>query len=720
MLLSWRVCKDRNERGTLYLSLKLLSIRQKRDFMRFVVLPIGFLLLAAPLWAADAAYSVNRGIHFYEQGDYAAALIAFDNAEKIAPNDLRISYNQACALLAEGRTDEAVEKFRKTAFAPNRELVYDSLLNLGGIAADHASEFLDDPPEKTLSENRRKALAELKTAEKEFADAILVLPDRTEAKENLEAIRAWKIALEELWKKQNRQERIETFTSMEMLDYIERRQRAIRDRVAVEQKLVDSPKKFQILYLCAKSQTELVPEINVFWKKIQADYAHGSRLVPPSEDRDGNDKFSLEKTNRLIEEFSQHVAKSTSELKAYNGDSSFRFQAAALEMLDAIHNDFRNYEQLVQVAAEEQGGLFMIATKSDCDTNELLWKQRFVYRWVQLFLKDAKRETAKKKGTPTETPLLAMNVDDMFLELEIAPEELVFLSQQTALASESELERLFKEVFTELEENRSDNFTASMRQIRDILRKILEPLDEKSKMLPDSEIRSSRRTESGSDSFGDFENEDRQDEDETLSTGSGRNSKSGRGAREQADNSSNSSEETKSEKSDGNSEESPENSGEMGKEGRGEGKEGGSKENEKEGGNHRMKQADQANATQKLIDSFAENMTGSQQGKDKQGKEISSNQTSRGGSEPNDGSAKSNKSTSQKSQHPQTANHDSNGWEKLTPEQLELMQRQKQENQEQAKVLIRVVKRRQQEAEKFRNQIRQLFEPAKERERKDW
>ena len=651
---------------------------------------------------------VNRGIHFYEQGDYAAALTAFEEAEKLAPNDLRISYNQACALLAEGRADEAVEKFRKTAFAPQRELVYDSLLNLGSIAADHAIAFLEDPPEKTLADNRKKAFAELKTAEKEFADAILVLPNRPEAKENLEAIRAWKIAWEELWKKQDQQVRTETYTALETLNYIQRRQKAIRDRVIAEEKLADSPKKFQTLYLCAKSQMELVPEINVFLKKIQADYAHGSRMMPPSEDREGNDQFSLEKTRRLVEEFLHHAAKSATELKTYNGDSSLRFQAAALEMLDAIHNDFRSYEQLVQIAAEEQGNLSAIATGPNCDVNELLWKQRFVYRWTQLFLKDAKREIAKKDSTPAETPSSPTDPDDMFQELEITPEELVLLSQRTAITSEPELERLFKAVFAELEENRLEDSTADIKQIRDILRSIYEPLDEKSKMSPNAENRSSRGNGNGSDPFGDLSSDGEQGEgDSTSSTGSGGNSKSGRGAGQKSD--------KPSEEANGKPGESSENSSE--KEGKGEGKEGenGSAKSEKEGGTDRSKQTNQATAMDKLIESFTENVTGSKQDPGKK-----SDQASQGGSEPNGGSAKSDNTAAQKSQHPQTADHDPGGWEKLSPEQLELLQRQKQENQEQAKVLIRGVKRRQQEAEKFRNQIRQLFEPAKERERKDW
>jgi len=679
------------------LAADLLSIRQS-DYMRFVVLPISFLLFATPLWAADAAYSVNRGIHFYEQGDYAAALTAFEDAEKLAPNDLRISYNQACVLLAEGRTDEAVEKFRRTAFASQRELVYDSLLNLGGIAADHAIAFLDDPPEKTLSDNRKKALAEFKTAEKEFADAILVLPNRTEAKENLEAIRTWKIALEELWKKQDQKERTETFTALETLNYIQRRQKAIRDRVVIEEKLADSPKKFQTLYLCAKSQTELVPEINVFWKKIQADYAHGSRMIPPSEDREGNDQFSLAKTSRLVEEFLHHAAKSAAELKTYNGDSSLRFQAAASEMLDAIHNDFRNYEQLVQIAAEEQGNLSATAASPNCDASELLWKQRFVYRWTQLFLNDAKREIAKKTSTPAEIPSPTPNTDDMFQELEVAPEELVLLSQQTALASEPELERLFKAVFAELEENRLENSAADMKQIRDILRNIYEPLDEKSKMSPGSENRSSRKGGNGSDSFDELASEGEQGNNENTSpTGSGGNSKSGRGPGQKSD-------------------ESPENNDAKGEKGEGKEEENASAEGEKEGGTNRSKQASQTSTMDKLIDSFTDNISGS-----KQDTGTKSDQKSQNGSGPNGGSAKSDtKSTDQKSQRSQTADHDPSGWEKLSPEQLELLQRQKQENQEQAKVLIRVVKRRQQDAEKFRNQIRQLFEPAKERERKDW
>jgi len=630
-----------------------------------LLLPL-FAICFLPPAVSSAAYSVNQGLRFYAQSDYDAALFAFEEAEKQTPNDFRITYNQACTYLAAGRTEEAIEKFRRTAFAPDRNLIYESLVSLGNIAVDQAASHLSDPPENTTLGNRRRFLAALLVAEKECVDAIDILPNRIQAKENLETIRLWKNTLDALWKQNDQKIRAETLTTGELLSRIEQLQQAIYRRIATEMKLPVSPRKFQTLYLAANEQSDLISEIGLFGEKFQAKYSSSDRPRLPSDDREGKDRFSLLQTLLWVDELTKHIADSARKLKSYDGKSALRFQAAALEMLDAIENDLRDYPQLVRLAVTRQTGLVSEADKPDCDINEILWKQRLIYRGVQLFLKDAHREIASMP-IPDEDDLTGNS-----------PEGLLRESQQVAIALCPELERLIKEIFTDLEADQLDTVPPNLRQVRDLLRKILEPLDEIPQASRFSGNTGSQNSTSETDFFGEMEKSDSEEEDSATgdSTERGKSTES---------NSENTAGSQPSESTDGVSEGETDSS---------------------------------QQSLEELVDSFTENLSEGEE-KSTPDSNRTNSQKSQGGADAAGGTAKSESPVDSKQPIPrrqQIADYDPNNRQSLTPEEEKLLQTV----QEQANVLIRMVKRRQQDAENFRNQIRQLFEPSKEREPKDW
>jgi len=637
-------------------------------------------LCCLPSAVYSANYSVNQGLRFYEQGNYDAALVAFEEAEKQAPNDFRITYNQACTYLAAGRTAEAIEKFRRTAFAPDRNLVYESLLSLGNIAVDQAESYLAKPPENTTPGHRRNFHAELLVAEREFVDAIDILPGRTQAKENLESIRQWKSTLDTLWKQNDQKKRAETLTAAEHLSRIEQSQQTVYRKTAAETLVADSPKKFQSLYLIAKEQGDLIQEIELLWEKFQAEYSLPDRPRLPSDDREGNDHFSLEKTEIWFEDLTRHIANSTNRLESYDGRSAKQFQVAALEMLDTLQNGLRDYSQLVRLAAMRQSNLVVEADKPDCDFTEILWKQRLVYHNVLLFLKDAYRETSL---SVLPTPI--SDEDDLFRETGNSPEELLRQSQQTALAVSSELEYLFNEIFVDLEDDRLGDAPLNLRRVRELLRKIVEPLDEIPKSSPFSGNTGSRNSASEEDFFGESE----EDDTEEKESESGDSSQSKTSEKPSSD----------SKESQGGEADSDNRSGKSG------------------GGQESLDE---------LVDSFKENLASS--GEEQNSASASNRATSQrssggengnGNAEPTGGSAKSESQVDSRQsfpRRPQVADYNPYNRNNLTPEEAEILRTA----QEQANVLIRTVKRRQQDAEKFRNQIRQLFETPKEREPKDW
>ena len=654
-----------------------------------------FISILSPfLFAANVGYSVNQGLRFYQQGDYDAALVAFEEAEKLAPNDFRITYNQACTYLAAGRTDDAMEKFRRTAFAADRKLVYDSLLSLGNIAVDRAKSYLSELPEETPPGNRRKFLTELLVAEKEFSDAIDVLPRRTQAKENLEAVRMWKISLDAHWIQNDQKIRAESLSAGEYLGRIEQLQQTIYRKTVAETQLADSPKKFQSLYLFAREQGDLIPAIAIFGKKFQEEYSISNRPRLPSDDREGKDQFSLDETSRRMEELVRHITHSADALESYDGKSALQFQSAALEMLDAIHNDFRDYPQLVRLAAMRQGNLVTEADRQDDDVRDLLWKQRLIYYSVQLFLKDAHRET-----TSRPLPIAVSDENDLFRETGNSPEQLLRQSQQTAIAAGPELEQRFKTIFAGWDAVPPDDTVPldivkqNLRQVRDLLRRILEPLDEIPKSSPLAGNFGSQNSTSESDFFGDSESEDSRDDDSEK--------------REQA---------SKSESKNGTSPSSKPSESQDG-----DPFEGNSSDGETNSEKRSGKSASGKESLEDFGESFSENRVKDEQksasGPDKA--TLSKSEKGEGKVEPTGGSAKSGSQVDSKQsipRKPQIADYDPDDRTTLTQEEANMIQAA----QEQANVLIRTVKRRQQDAEKFRNQIRQLFEPVKEREPKDW
>ena len=84
----------------------------------------GCLLVSAmPASAAsrEVARHVAQGIREHQAGRFDAAAKAFADAEKILPDDPRVAFNRACALSANGQTEEAEELFQRAVLAPDLE-----------------------------------------------------------------------------------------------------------------------------------------------------------------------------------------------------------------------------------------------------------------------------------------------------------------------------------------------------------------------------------------------------------------------------------------------------------------------------------------------------------------------------------------------------------------------------------------------------------------------
>ena len=440
------------------------------------------LVFSSCAFAADSSYYVNQGISFFEIKDYDAALVAFEEAEKISPGNLRITFNQACALWGSKKTDEAIEKFRKTAFAKDRNLAADSLYNIANIYVGRAVSYLAEPPENTPQTQRERSFAELEIAEKEFADCLLVDSTRTDARKSLESVRAWKSHIANVWANHDRNIKWNENSFAEYLTLLEKEQWTLRKQLQDELKEPNSPKKYQTFFLASKIQSRFADESSDLRKKIETTPLEN--LFPKSSKytTSGNMEKIVREMIPQTEKFAQNASDSSVKLGEYSVDSALKSQGKAIEALDCIQTMRKNYEMQVRDAADLQETLVLQSRQTELDVPEHVWRQRFVERLAAAFLEKAKNEAEKIEADVLRNQKaddVVESDDDMFREIEKSDDELLLDSMKIALTLGPEIMELLRDIPLLYAENNLEDAGQIQEKVRVKLNRILEPLEEK-------------------------------------------------------------------------------------------------------------------------------------------------------------------------------------------------------------------------------------------------
>ena len=177
----------------------------------------------------------------------------------IAAEEPRTLFNHGAELAASGKLDEATEVLRQVAVVRNETIAAKALSLLGQIAASSAREHLADNPEETSPEDRQKIVEHLQSAERSFAESLLVQPN-DEVRQYLETLRAWRHNMTNVWEEYDREQR----------RYAELQER-IRTLADWEEKLTgkvrplleepNSPRKFQTEFEAGREQKKLAEEL---------------------------------------------------------------------------------------------------------------------------------------------------------------------------------------------------------------------------------------------------------------------------------------------------------------------------------------------------------------------------------------------------------------------------------------------------------------------------
>lgn len=116
---------------------------------------------------ANVSGLINKGNKFYKEGKYDSALIYYNEAHMISPENPITNYNKGSALYKLGKYDEAIECFKKSIESKKKNIKSRGFYNLG---------------------NSFFKKGDIENALKSYINALKLNPKDIDAKKNIELI----------------------------------------------------------------------------------------------------------------------------------------------------------------------------------------------------------------------------------------------------------------------------------------------------------------------------------------------------------------------------------------------------------------------------------------------------------------------------------------------------------------------------------------------------
>lgn len=304
-----------------------------------------------------AAYEhVDRGIEKYQTGDFVAAEQAFAAASSVVPEDSRPIFDQACALAAQGKLDEAETLYERAKLARDPKLRASSLYNLGCLAADRAKAKFGERPEEAAPEVRAEGLKSIEQAVARYRDCLSIDPDHSDARHNLELLRLWVKHMQEVWKQRDRDKRRQEMGLLEFLEMIQSEQKQLRRQSRELSTVEDSPRRRQASSQLGLLQRELSEEILPLQQKIR-DSAQppASAGQPPQQSPEA--EAALAAIIKVTEQTKSAMARASVDLIANNLADVEESQRQSLDELQKVYQAVAPLEHLLQKAIQLEKGL---------------------------------------------------------------------------------------------------------------------------------------------------------------------------------------------------------------------------------------------------------------------------------------------------------------------------------------------------------------------------
>jgi hypothetical protein len=391
------------------------------------------LLGGCPLVYADANAAANKareGIAEFQKRDFKAALKDFEEAESIAPDDLRLVFDRGCAYSAQGEAEKAIEQFQKSAAAADKKLAALSNYNMGCLAVARAKTKFGEKPEDAEGEVRAQGLEMIAAAGRHFRDALNLDSQDEEARYNLETLRTWSAYIQKAWKDRDRQRRREKLNLLDYLQFLETEQRGLRAKVKELQSIAqDSPRKRQSIREVENAQRELAEEIGPLKQKIEQLTAGQGRGPGAEAALPADARKAVELLKTIADGIGNSMQAVAERLAENSLPESLEPQTNAIENIDQIFSAVAPYVNLVQKGISRQEELIGLSNSSARpseegikttsprptnlqsvpgegpgvrakDRTDAAWNQQFVERYAKIIPLKAKQELKQLESQP--------------------------------------------------------------------------------------------------------------------------------------------------------------------------------------------------------------------------------------------------------------------------------------------------------------------------------
>ena len=380
-----------------------------------LVLVSGLALLCAALLLCDSArgapgsarQQVRIGLQQHLAGEYTAAAESFAEAEKILPEEPRVTYDRACALAAQGKRQEATDLFQQAALAREPALVASSHYNLGCLVAQEAKELFGEQPEEAELATREQGVKLLHQAVTHYRDCLRVDSDHAAARKNLETLRLWIKHMEDVWAQRDREKRRDEMDLLQFLEWIDGEQRMLEAATKALGQIDGSPRQRQAVAQTENSQRLLAGEIEPLQQKLEA-------ALTSDQPADATTTQAVQALKQLAQQAKSAMFRSADELVVRELPSALAAQTEAIDALNEVYRAVAPYEHVIQRATKTEQSLVdttvAIIDESADDSlidHALLFRdQRYVGNWSATLPARAEQGLAQlQNGTVTPSEI---------------------------------------------------------------------------------------------------------------------------------------------------------------------------------------------------------------------------------------------------------------------------------------------------------------------------
>lgn len=445
-------------------------------------------------WARGATNSarqqVRTGLKQHQAGDYDAAAESFAEAQKALPEELRVTYDRACAFAAQGKREEATDLFQQTAIARETQLAASSHYNLGCLVAGEAKELFGEKPEEADAATREQGVKLLHQAVMHYRDCLRVDSEHAAARKNLELLRLWIKHMDDVWAQRDREQRREEMDLLQFLEWIEGEQRMLEAATKALGQIDGSPRQRQAIAQTENSQRLLADEIAPLQQKLDAALTGDQ---PP----DATTAQAAQALQQMAQQAKSAMFRAGDDLAVRELPSALASQDKAIDALNEIYRAVAPYEHVIQKAIKTEQSLVNTTVseleeeavdESFVDRELIARDQDYVAGWSETLPARAQQGLAQLEEGNVTRPEVGPPTDEQ-LQKQQQTQAAMKESYEKAIELAPKIVGLASDAAADLSEGRWQDARPKQEEALQLLKEIVPktPPDEQQQDQPDEE-----------------------------------------------------------------------------------------------------------------------------------------------------------------------------------------------------------------------------------------